>query len=247
MRLPFDQYDLSARIYPALIVSLPVLVVVYSAAPTMKNPLGTAAFGTLLEVAVLYFLGRIARDRGFKLQPRLYDRWGGKPTTCIMRSDNYLIDPTTKVRLKASIRTLCGVDLPTVEEERADPGRADELHASAISALLEHRRGKDFSLVFKENCNYGFARNLYGIRWFGIVVAALCLGADAALFRMNGAFFLLAVSTLTSIIVLLLLLFYVNEGFVKRSAEAYAIALLRSCEPHKAKRAVRKKTTTELL
>ena len=116
MSLPFDQYDLRARIYPALIVSLPVLSLAFSLPAAKKNPWGAAGIGSLLEIAVLYFLGRIARDRGFKLQSRLYDRWGGKPTTRIMRSDNYLMDPTTKARLKASIRTLCRVEMPTLEE-----------------------------------------------------------------------------------------------------------------------------------
>ena len=68
----------------------------------------------------------------------------------------------------------------------------------------------------------------------------MCLSVNGFLYRMNGASFLLAISGLASVIMLLSLVFYVNGGFVKRSAEAYAVALLRSCEPQRAQRAPRK-------
>ncbi|QNI30828.1 hypothetical protein H7849_17125 [Alloacidobacterium dinghuense] len=246
MNFPFDQYDLRARIFPALIVSIPAMALVYAVAPTTRNPFGTAGIGTLLEGAVLFLLGRIARDRGVKQQKRLFDRWGGPPTTRILRHENSLLDPLTKARLKITLQTLCGLTFPSEVEEKSDPARADMIYSSAIKALLEHRRDtKQFRLCFNENCNYGFARNLYGIRWLGIVVASICIASGGAIFRGRGFSFLWVLSAAISIAVLLLLVLYINADFVKRSAEAYAVALLRSCEPQKAKKAPTKKAAAE--
>ena len=232
MTLPFDEYELRARIFPALIISIPALVLVYCVAPVTRNPFSTAGVGTLIEAAVLYFLGRIARDRGIEQQKRLFDRWGGPPTTRILRHDNAHLDALTKARLKTTLQTTCGLTFPSEAEERSDPERADTVYNSAIKALLEQRRDKKrFGLIFNENCNYGFARNLYGIRWLGVSIAFICGFADGVMIRLHGFYFSWGISTVVSVTVFVLLIVYVNANFVKRSAEAYAVSLLRSCEP----------------
>jgi hypothetical protein len=248
MKLPFDEYEIRARISPALIVSIPALCVVYAVAPSTHSPFKTAGIGTLLEVAVLYLLGRIARDRGYKQQNRLFDQWGGPPTTRILRHNNTLIDAVTKERLKITLQTICGLTFPTEDEERNNPARADTLYGSAIKALLEQRRDKKYRLIFNENCNYGFARNLYGVRWLGATVAGLCLAVAGIAFYLQGFSSQWAISAGISAAVLLILAIYVSADFVKRSAEAYAVALLRSSEPQpRAQKAPKRKQAAEKL
>lgn len=246
MKSPFDEYELRARIFPALIVSIPALTLVYAAAPATKSPFGTAGVGALLEGAVLYFLGRIARDAGAKQQKRLFALWGGPPTTQILRHNDSLIDPLTKTRLKATLQTICGLSFPSEEEERNEPNRADTVYSSSIRALLEQRRDKkEFRLIFYENCNYGFARNLYGIRWLGISVAVLSLAAASFMLYSRGFSSRWLFSASASAVVLLLLAIYISADLVRRCAEAYAVAVLRSCEPEKAKRPAKKKSGTD--
>ena len=240
-----DEYDLRARIFPALIVSIPALLLLYAAAPGTRSPFTTSGIGTLLEGPVLYWLGRIARDRGYKQQQRLYDLWGGPPTTQILRHNNTAIDELTKSRWKITLEGISGLTFPTEVEERTAPARADMVYGSAIKALLEHRRGKKKDrLIFNENCNYGFARNLYGIRWLGIAVAGICFGVDGTMLYLRGLSHLWVLAACVSVIALLLLAFYITEKFVKRSAEAFALALLRTCEPQAAKKAAKKKAVT---
>jgi hypothetical protein len=241
MMWPFDEYDLRARVFPALLVTLPIVALVVASVPSARSRPG-AGIGTLIEGAALYFLARIARDRGVKVQPRLFDRWGGPPTTRMLRHENTLLDPVTKARLRSKLGAECGVAFPSAEAERQDPSKADVVYGSAVRALLERRRDKKrHRLIYVENCNYGFARNLFGIRWLGASIAAVCIALNASILYLQGFSFNRALSSLISVLVLLLITLYVNEGFVKRNAEGYALALLRSCEPGRTRAASKRK------
>ena len=69
--------------------------------------------------------------------------------------------------------------LPTKEEEESSPVSADTKYKSAIGSLLEATRDTSkFPLVFAENANYGFRRNLWGLRPIGTPIAVvLALGS----------------------------------------------------------------------
>ncbi len=121
---------------------------------------------------------------------------------------------------------------PSLEEETRDPQGADAIYASAITALRERRRGKTYRLVFHENCNYGMMRNLLGLRTTGVWLA-VCSALAAALGLLlpsasrDATIFALLVSALVAAI----LLRFITKSAVKRTAEAYATAILRTCEP----------------
>ena len=246
MTFPFDEYDTRSRLFPALLITLPILSLAFAAAPSARNFVGVGV-GTLLEGAILYFLSRVARDQGFKIQKELFGKWGGPPTTRMLRHRDLHLDPTTKARLKVTLAKTCGIKFPAEQEEQSDPVQADSLYASAVRSLLEQRRDKkQHRLIFVENCNYGFARNLFGMRKAGMAVALLCGVADVAVWHFASLKPALVVSGAISLATLLLLSAYVNEGFVRRSADAYAEALLRSCEPSPAKgRSSTRRSTSE--
>jgi hypothetical protein len=230
LRLPIDAYEIRAQLLPSMVVSFPVVAFVYGLLPSVRTFWAGIA-GSVLEVAALYVLMRLSRDRGAQLQARLYERWGGKPTTAILRHRDATIDPHTKSRYKAVLARLSGLKFPTEESEGASPETADHIYESAIRALLERRRGKSFPLVFRENCNYGFVRNLVGMKPLGLAVVLATLIADAISYWMHladhkGIAASVFVSFLSGLILLSL-----DSASVRRTGEAYAIALLRSCEP----------------
>ena len=62
---------------------------------------------------------------------------------------------------------------PTQEEECKDPESADEYYAACVSELRRLTRDKEkFPLVHKRLVDYGFRRNMLGLKWIGIVTAA---------------------------------------------------------------------------
>ena len=63
---------------------------------------------------------------------------------------------------------LNGTAIPTPQDEKRDPERADQVYDACVSCLIERTRDKTrFRLLFEENCNYGFRRNLWGMKPLG--------------------------------------------------------------------------------
>ena len=57
--------------------------------------------------------------------------------------------------------------------------RADEIYDAATRLLVGKTRDrKAYPFVYRDNVNYGFCRNLYGLRSLGIIVALLGLVAS---------------------------------------------------------------------
>ena len=229
--LPVDSYDLRARLFPGVIVTLPLFVGAFALWPALRKPSGLG-LGVVIESALVFWLMRIARDRGKRRELLLFEKWGGRPTTTLLRWRNAEIDPITKLRYHQYLAKLIARPFPDAQTETQSPGDADAIYESAVRGLIEKRRGKIHRLVFEENCNYGFARNLLGLRTTGIVVYSLvAAGLLAVAVQAHGSlselrWALLAVDLLCFVF----LLSFVNEASVQRAAHAYAIALLRSCE-----------------
>jgi hypothetical protein len=57
--------------------------------------------------------------------------------------------------------------------EQADSAAADDAYKAATRQMRELTRGKQFSLLLKENIAYGFHRNMYGARSIGWITSSL--------------------------------------------------------------------------
>src|SRR6266481_2205663 len=154
----FDAYSRQARLYPALLVVLPPLLMTISMAPAILN-FGEIIVAILVACGLLYFLSDFARTRGKRLEKVLLQEWGGWPSTAWLRhSDDHLTADVKRSYHEFLSRQASIGLLPTPEEELANPKAADERYARSVMWLKEQCRGKDFSLVEKENANYGFRR-----------------------------------------------------------------------------------------
>lgn len=228
--LRVDEYDLRARLFPGLIVTLPLLVGAFALWPALRKPTGLG-LGGAVEAALLFWIMRIARDRGKRIEANLFSKWGGRPTTVLLRWGNGEIDSVTKLRYHQMLGKLISTPFPTADSERHDPGSADTIYESAVRCLLEKRRSKTYRLIFEENCNYGFTRNLYGLKPTGILVyvsVAFALGTSAV--KNHGTMTELQWALVTIDLICLAFLMHVTEASVKRAAYAYAVATLRSCD-----------------
>ena len=108
----------------------------------------------------------------------MWDSWGGPPTTRFLRHDNEQFNPATRARIHAQLRAL-GLRIPTTEEEKTDQERALDLYASAVDDIRRLTRDSErFHLVYKGNIEYGFRRNLLGLKPVGLAITALALVAS---------------------------------------------------------------------
>ena len=74
--------------------------------------------------------------------------------------------------LRRQVEEWLDCSLPTEQQEEADPAWADTKYEQAVTSLRAATRDRaKFPLVFAENVNYGFRRNLWGLKPIGAPVA----------------------------------------------------------------------------
>jgi len=178
-----DAYTRRAGIAPGLIAAAPAVAV--AGAGVLSSDPGIRALA-LLSTALGIALAALVRSAGRRLEPDLWESWGGSPTVRRLRwRDAERADVI--VRLHGRINELLDEALPNQSAEAADPEGADRQYEEAVAVLRERTRDQHrFRLVFSENADYGFRRNSLGIRPFAIGVAALAAGLSLALAIVRG-------------------------------------------------------------
>lgn len=240
-----DPYDRHARLYPALLCLLPLLALM-----TLLYAPNLSALAGVVTLAVscggLFLMTDICRELGKRLEERLFNEWGGKPTTQLLRHRNGIIDSVTKRRYHAFLATKINTQFPDAEQEKADPAAADEAYQSGARWLLDHTRpdlAKQFDLLFRDNVSYGFRRNALGVRPLAILVAIGCLlwtlvkehalGANGQIFDWSALTHLSSpaiVSLSVSGVMLVVWIFFFTKTSLRTSAFSFAQMLLRTCD-----------------
>src|SRR5229473_2779149 len=232
-----DPYSRQARLAPALVVIVPVVLLVM-----VWFPASWSVWGALVSVAcscgLMFLLSQIARDRGKQKEPDLYAGWGGKPSVALLRHRDRRIDPQTKARYCGFLKSkLPQLVLPTEAEEETDPARADAAYVSVTAWLLTQTRDtKVFNLLFRENISYGFRRNLWGLKPIGIattlVVAAASTFAIGYKYWTQQVWVSAEIIIVTAIVWILLVIWtgLVTRTWVRVPADAYGGQLLAACD-----------------
>jgi hypothetical protein len=240
-----DPYERPARLYPALLALLPLLALVM----LLYGPKATALTGAV-TVAVscggLYLTTNFSRERGKRLEGKLYCQWGGKPTTQLLRHRDNRIESVTKRRYHAFLASKINIPFPDRDQEANDPAAADEIYHSGVRWLLNHSRPEDnkkFELLFKENVAYGFRRNALGLKPLGLLISCSSLlwvllveGVislqhgfidRAALVRIPET---ATASLIVSAVMICAWLIFFTKESAHTAAFTYAESLLRTCD-----------------
>lgn len=231
-----DDYTVKTRVVPFFLTLLPVIFVFYLWAPKsfeIKNGIGSA----MLLLAILLIGAQVGRDSGKKKEYALYKSWGGPPTTRFLRHSNTEFNSVRRTRCHNKLQQMIpDIKIPSVEEEKNNPKLADEIYEACVKYIISQTRDIDkYPLLYKENVNYGFLRNLWGLKKFGICMSILSIILSCLYIGINwckGSHI-----TLESIFIMLLCLvillswiFWVKPDKVRIAAEAYAKRLLECCE-----------------
>ena len=181
-------------------------------------------------------MAQVARDRGRTKENELFRSWGGKPTTRLLRYAGCENPILVTKRHMALQKVLAGMHLPTEEEESADAENADNIYDTCVRWLLEQTRDqKKYRLLFEENCNYGFRRNLWGMKPVGITlcILGLLLGLSALAIHIKADATVSPISYGGLVCTLALFIFWImwcNPSWVRLSADAYAERLLAATD-----------------
>ena len=237
----FDPYDHKARLGPALLCGLPLFVSIVLLIPQLGAVWATIG-GLVLYCGGATFLAQIGRDRGKALEPSLYETWGGKPSVAMLRHRDGRLDTQTKNRYRAFLkRAVPELTLASPEVEQKCPNQAEVGYESANSWLLAQTTGHErFRLLFRENVNYGFRRNVWALKpWsLGLDLIAIGVLAVVALNCWTGGYTTNVqaigvewwVSLVMTVMHVLLFIFRIRKGWVRLAAEAYAKQLLAACD-----------------
>ena len=231
-----DEYALRARVAPTLVVIvIPVIGLLcwFPAFSTTQVTLVAA-----LSTALLAMFSQFGRDQGRKLQPSLYSRWGGQPSVQLLRCRSRLLAKETRERYRQKLESInASLRLPSELEEFGNPDEADRRYDSVCLYLRDSTRSKStFPLIFAENVNYGFRRNLLAMKPAGIVLslAGAISSLLATVVGMKGdAFNPPPVPLVAAILNATMLTWWflrINSEWVRVAAFAYAERLLGSCD-----------------
>lgn len=178
--LALDHYERVARLYPALLATAPVTVLMFLWAPN-ESALLKGAVSLTVSAGVLLVLMHYGRLRGRAIQAKMVGRMGGLASTVALRHRDTYLAKGSRTAYHDTLRSH-GLDIPTPDEEASDPVGADDKYRSAVDWLREQTRNeKKFPLVHGENRSYGFRRNLLGLKPLGLSLALIALIVDLGL------------------------------------------------------------------
>ena len=223
-----DEYDREARLVPALLVILP-LVLVATGLGFDNNPIVISVVGVLLAVGAPMVVAKQVADRGRAVEKTLFSKWGGPPTTLMLvpPADGTIGD--IRQQRRARLEQVSGITLPT---SPTLDGSTIETYQVAVRWLIENTRERTkFPVVWSELKTYGFERNALGVRGVGMMTsgisAFILLGLTVA--AAYGANFSVITSALLTAVVAVVGFWWwriPGEGRVRTAADRYAERIL---------------------
>jgi len=231
-----DEYTRRARLKPALIVALPIALLIVVVFPQIV-PWLRVLWGIIVGGGVMALISQFGRDWGKKKEHQLFSLWGAIPTTRMLRHRDAK-NTVTVGRYHTKLQHLIPeLRIPTSEQEQNNPAAADMVYESCVTFLRDKTRDKKrFPLVFEENCNYGFRRNLWGMKPLGLVTSAIGIAGIVAFVTSNYYLKGLVIPPIGIIFgsvnlgLLLAWITRVTPRWVRTCAEAYAERLLATCD-----------------
>jgi hypothetical protein len=228
--LKLDDYEMRARLMPGLLALLPIDVAAL-ALGLRSLPVIVTIASLIVAVGGTAILASVLRERGKQLEADLIREWSGPPTTELLRIRDGA-DPR-RLRRRALIEAILSLKLPTREEEENDSASTDVMYGAATAELRERTRDKTrFPIVYAENRNYGFERNLLAMRPIGLfcsaATAALLFGVAlvAVVLHRDGLIVDSAIGAGTTLLLFVGWLWYPSRHRVRTAAELYADRLL---------------------
>ena len=231
-----DAYTIRARLLPAFLSALPVGIALAGVYPDGFSEWG-ALWSTVVAAGGTYLIAELGRDAGRNRESALFGTWGGQPTTLRLRHRD-APNPLTVAHYHERL-SLLRADLvfPSPADEARDPDAADKVYESATQFLRDSTRDHSkFHLVFEGLCEYGFRRNLWGLKLVGLPLALGSLTAPAAgLIGHARGFWTVSIPAASIALVLtlgfsLVWVVFIRPDWVKTTAFAYADRLLGAVE-----------------
>lgn len=236
-----DPYDRKARLGPMLWALFPLIFLFRSLFPEIQSIWPTVG-GLMVYCGSTMLLIQFGRNWGKLLEPSLFRAWGGKPSVAMLRHCDTRLSQDQKNRYRAFLeRNIPKLKLASPEEEKKDLAQADDGYESATAWLLTQTRDRErFRLIFMENINYGFHRNIRGLKPIAIIldiiiitillIWCISLWTGEVLSTLESISISGQITGILVILHLLVFSFVITRNWIRVPAEAYARQLLAACD-----------------
>ncbi|MGN6196281.1 MAG: hypothetical protein ACTHOB_15180 [Ginsengibacter sp.] len=217
-----DVYFYRARLFPALITSIPMLVyfnkiIAVKYYDALKNVVDILPLITHLglSAAVIFLCVQINRLLAKEIFQRLYFKEETyMPTTNFLLWKDRFYDDSIKTKVREKIKDKYGITLLQPTDEQQNEDRARSLVTTAVSQIRIALKGN--KMLFQHNIEYGFWRNLIG----GCVLAILFSAITFFYGKSNAADDLTMLGIILFIVYLLPILF--SKPIIKSYGRYYA-------------------------
>ncbi len=168
-------YERKARLIPGFLAVAPVAVVI-AAVGLKRFPAVAIVLGLLSATGGAYLLAVLVANYGRRVQRSLWEAWQGRPTTHLLRTREPADNPVERDLWRRALTRQTGLRLLSPAEEAADPAAADHAIEAAVGQVLHFGQDDRFPILLSEIAQYGLERNLFGFRWMGRAISAVCIG-----------------------------------------------------------------------
>ncbi|MEM6364407.1 MAG: hypothetical protein AAF745_08270, partial [Planctomycetota bacterium] len=211
---------LSVTVLLVLPAAMAVMCVVGGAAidtTTLSGKWLAASVPATLVVGALLMLAEQVARAGRKHEAYLWHLWGGPPLNQAIQGHGTEEHRQTWAMIRDHLESQVG-------KPNDDP-KSRHLETELKEATRDVDR---FPRVFAENCSYGFRRNLWGVKSWGIASSLFAVVTGGVLIWMEISqpiWPVLPIATLIVGLVGLVLWMFVNRTFVHQAALAYTAAM----------------------
>jgi hypothetical protein len=223
----FKNYTITARIYPAIITSFPLVILSgfiinsdFIKLFTNFNYLKIAS-NISMPFIIVYLLAQINRFIAKEIfEKKYFKNELYMPTTNFMLFENDEYSDDFKLKIRDKIQKDFDITLPSKEQERGDNITARKQIVEAIG-LVRNKVGKG-KLLLQHNIEYGFVRNLIGGSTIAFLVSLLNIGIFKFYLKSDLA---LNISIATTIIFLAIII--ISKFLINRYGILYAKRLFQ--------------------
>ncbi len=158
-----DKYEIETHYYPALLNSVPFLLLGYYFLSNIDNAFwghaATATIGGIGIASALYWLQMsMCRAIGKVIEDRLFDTGKKMPTTELMITSDQRLSQDRKGSIVAKVQKDFGIKL----KGRLEDTPSNRVFINEAIGQIRTKMGRNNPLISQRNRQYGFVRNMLG-------------------------------------------------------------------------------------
>jgi len=222
-----DEYEVRARLVPAIASVLPLV-------PMLLFGFGVdgkwvaAVLSAALPLVIAVLASSLAREAGRRTQARL---WGPERISPVVELLQWQSGSSKVETGKRHLIVLesTGLELPDADAEQADPSEANGHYRVAESELRQVAARGDHPTLTRALIQYGFLRNLRGLRIIWVLTSAVAVGVGVWLAVTDSRVAVgLGLAALAATY-LGVLLWLISDDAVRANGDTYARGLFEVC------------------